>query len=216
MTGNEKDRRTHAHGSRRRARRARRNRIVIAVTVVAVLLLGLIGMGAWMLLAKRPEVTVQVFPMEYEALIRAHAAENEIDPALPAAVILAESSYLPDAVSNANAQGLMQLLPSTAQWIAEKFGETYAEGCLFDPDTNIRYGCWYLGFLTRRFNGNAVCAAAAYHAGQGTVDGWLANPEYSDDGATLKEIPSEATKTYVTRVLRYYERYKALYAPQAA
>ena len=58
-----------------------------------------------------------------------------------AAVILAESSYNPQAVSSVNAQGLMQIMPETGEWIAGKFDETYVEGCLFDPETNIRYGC---------------------------------------------------------------------------
>ena len=201
---------------KRRARRAKRVRRLATVTTVVVLGLGLIGLGLWLLFAQRPEVTVEVYPMEYEALIRSRAAENGLDPALPAAVILAESSYLPEAVSEANAQGLMQLLPTTAQWVAEKFDESYAEGCLFDPETNIKYGCWYLGYLVRRFDGNLTCAVAAYHAGQGTVDDWLANPEYSPDGATLETVPSAATDTYVKRVLRYYEKYQELYAPQAA
>ena len=184
------------------------------VTVVA-LGLGLLGLGLWLLFERRPEVTVQLYPMEYEALIRARAAENGVDPALTAAVILAESSYQPEAVSSVNAQGLMQLLPSTAEWVAGKFDEEYAEGSLFDPEVNVKYGCWYLGYLLRRFDGDVTCAVAAYHAGQGTVDEWLSNPEYSPDGATLARIPSEATDTYVGRVLRYYEKYSELYAAQA-
>jgi soluble lytic murein transglycosylase len=181
-----------------------------------VLMLALTGMGLWLVFLQRPETTVQVYPMTYEAEIRAGAASNGLDPALPAAVILAESSYQPEAVSEANAQGLMQLLPSTAEWVAGKFDETYREGSLFEPETNIKYGCWYLGYLIHRFNGNLTCAIAAYHAGQGTVDGWLANPEYSPDGATLQTIPSSATDTYVKRVLKYYEKYKELYTPSAA
>ena len=194
----------------------RRKRRITTVLVIGLLTLALAGMGLWLLFMQRPETTVQLYPMEYESLIRSNAAENGLDPALPAAVILAESSYMPDAVSTANAQGLMQLLPSTAEWVADKCDEVYQEGSLFDPDTNIQYGCWYLGYLIRRFNGNLTCAIAAYHAGQGTVDGWLANPEYSPDGAVLKLIPSDATDTYVKRVLKYYEKYKELYPPQAA
>jgi len=203
-------------GDRRRRRRARRRRRVVAAVVLGMLALALIGMGLWLLFARRPETTVQIYPMEYEALIRSNAAENGLDPALPAAVILAESSYMPEAVSGVNAQGLMQLLPSTAEWVAGKFDEVYREGSLFEPETNIQYGCWYLGYLIRRFNGNLTCAVAAYHAGQGTVDGWLADPVISPDGATLQTIPSEATDTYVKRVLKYYEKYKELYAPAAA
>jgi len=211
-----RDARPRTSARRRRVRRARRIRRLVTAATVVVLALALAGMGLWLVFARRPEITVEVYPMEYEALIRARAEENGLDPALPAAVILAESSYRPEAVSEANAQGLMQLLPDTAGWVAGKFDEEYVEGCLFDPETNVKYGCWYLGYLTRRFDGDLTCAIAAYHAGQGTVDGWLANPEYSPDGATLSRIPSAATDTYVKRVLKYYEKYRQLYAPQAA
>ena len=196
----------------RKRRRARRRRRIATAAVICALSLALIGLGAWLLLGRHPEITMRVYPMEYEAMIRARAAENGLDPALTAAVILAESDYRPEVVSEANAQGLMQLLPSTADWIAGKFQETYEEGCLFDPETNVKYGSWYLGFLMNRFGGDVTKAVAAYHAGQGRVDEWLANPAYSPDGITLETIPSEATRTYVERVLRYYEKYRELYA----
>ena len=199
-------------GVSRRRRRARRRRQIATVAIIAALSLALVGFGAWLLLNQRPEVTMRVYPMEYEALIRARADENGLDPALVAGLILAESDYRPEVVSEVNAQGLMQLLPSTAEWIAGKFDETYEEGCLFVPETNVKYGCWYLGFLMNRFGGDAKKAVAAYHAGQGRVDEWLANPEYSPDGVTLETIPGDATRTYVERVLRYYEKYQELYA----
>lgn len=106
----------------------------------------------------------------------------------------------------------MQLLPPTAEWIAERLGDVYREGSLFDPETNIHYGCWYLGFLMKRYNGDMRCASSAYHAGQGTVDKWLSDPQYSPDGATLAVIPSNTTDTYVQRVLKYYEKYAEKYA----
>ena len=196
---------------RRRNRRARRARHIAGVTTAVVLALALAGLGAWVLFSRRPELTVQNYPVEYEALIRAYAADNELDPAYPAAVILAESSYLPEAVSSANAQGLMQLLPDTAAWIAGKFGEDYVEGCLFDPETNIKYGCWYLGFLMKRYDGDMTCASAAYHAGQGTVDRWLQDAAYSADGKSLHTIGYASTDTYVKRVLKYYEKYVEIY-----
>lgn len=198
---------------KRSARRgARFGRRLPAIVTVAVLGLALAGFGLWMLFSRTPEVTVQTYPVEYEDLIRAYAAENGLEPAYPAAVIMAESSYRPEAVSSANAQGLMQLLPDTAAWIAGKFGEEYVEGMLFDPETNIRYGCWYLGFLMQRYGGDMTCASSAYHQGQGTVDRWLQDPEISPDGTTLASIPSQATDTYVKRILKYYERYVELYA----
>ena len=197
---------------RRRRRRARRTKRLAAIVAATVLMMALLALGTWVLFSRFPDATIRNYPMEYVAEIRAAARENDLTPGYVAAVILAESSYRPEAVSSADAQGLMQLLPSTAQWIAGKLGEEYVEGCLFDPETNIRYGCWYLGFLMRRYSGDMRCASAAYHAGQGTVDQWLQNPEYAPDGVTLAVIPYDTTNTYVQRVLKYYEKYAELYA----
>ena len=197
---------------KRSERRSALSRRLPAIVTLGVLILALAGFGLWMLFSRTPEITVQTYPVEYEDLIRRYAAENGLDPAYPAAVIMAESSYRADAVSSANAQGLMQLLPDTADWIAGKLDETYTDGSLFDPETNIRYGCWYLGFLMRRYGEDMTCASSAYHQGQGTVDKWLQDPALSADGLTLTSIPSEATDTYVKRVLKYYERYVQLYA----
>ena len=150
--------------------------------------------------------------MKYEAQIGRACAEKGLDPALVYAVVRTESGFDPRAKSNVGAQGLMQLLPSTAEWIAGKFDETYSEGVLFDAETNLRYGCWYLGWLMRRYDGDMRCASSAYHAGQGTVDKWLQNPEYSKDGKTLDVIPFDSTRIYVDRVLKYYEKYEEVYA----
>ena len=190
-------------------RRARRIRLIAAI---AALVLALAGLTVWIVVDRAPEVVMQRYPMEYESTIRLCARLNDIPPAYVAGVILAESSYDPQAVSSVNAQGLMQLLPSTGKWIAGKLGETYTEGCLFDPETNLRYGCWYLGFLMARYNGDMRLSSSAYHAGQGTVDKWLKNPEYSPDGVTLSVIPYQSTETYVQRVLSYYEKYSEIYA----
>ena len=82
----------------------------------------------------------------------------------------------------------MQLMPDTAEWIAHKYNEDgagYSFDSLYDPETNIRYGTWYLGYLSRRFDGDATKIVCAYHAGQGNVDSWLKKPQYSADGVTL-------------------------------
>ena len=201
---------------RRRVLRRRRTRRILLIAAIVVLVLGIAGLVVWLALERTPEITIQSYPVEYEEIIRDYAAQNNIPPAYVASVILAESSYQPDAVSSVEAQGLMQILPSTAEWIAGKLGETYVEGCLFDPETNVRYGCWYLGFLMNRYAGDMRCASSAYHAGQGTVDKWLANPDYSPDGATLSTIPYQSTDTYVQRVLKYYDKYDEIYAENEA
>lgn len=197
---------------RRRSQRARRKARLYKAIGVAVLVLALVGLGTAVLMDRLAERTGMVYPMEYTELIRSRAAAEGLEPAYVAAVILAESSYDPQAVSSVNAQGLMQIMPETGAWIAGKFDETYVEGCLFDPETNIRYGCWYLGYLLRRYDGDKRCSTAAYHSGQGTVDGWLKDPEYSTDGRTLNIIGGPRANTYVGRVLEYYEKYTQLYA----
>lgn len=185
---------------------------LLGVLIAAVLAAGVLGFSIWMLWERQNQTTVTTYPVEYVDLICKYSADNDLDPAYVAAVVLAESSYRADAVSSVNAQGLMQILPSTGEWLAGKFDESYVEGSLFDPETNLRYGCWYLGWLMDRYEGSMQCASSAYHQGQGTVDKWLQNPEYSADGRTLSVIPSEATKTYVERILKYYEKYKEIYA----
>ena len=177
--------------SKKRRRRGRRLSLIVTAAVLA---LALLGLGLWIALDRSPGAVMRTYPMEYESLIRIYSEIYGIPPAYTAAVILAESAYDPEAVSSANAQGLMQLLPPTAEWIAERLGDVYRE------------------FLMKRYNGDMRCASSAYHAGQGTVDKWLSDPRYSPDGATLAVIPSNTTDTYVQRVLKYYEKYAEKYA----
>ena len=200
---------------RRRRRNRRRGRLIRAIILI-ILVLGLIGLVMMLSTEEVQKETVQLYPMEYTELIRANAAEFGLDPAYVAAVVLAESSYNPNAVSSVNAQGLMQIMPDTGQWLAGKIDETYVEGCLFDPAINLRYGCWYLAFLMNRYDGDMRCSSAAYHSGQGTVDKWLKDPAYSLDGKTLDVIPGSNADTYVNRILEYYEKYDELYAQQFA
>lgn len=155
-------------------------------------------------------------PLYYADTITAYADAQELDPALVAAVILCESSYDSKAESRLGARGLMQLMPDTAEWVAHKLGEDgadYSFDNLYDPQTNIRFGTWYLGYLSRRFNGDATKIVCAYHAGQGNVDSWLKNPQYSSDGVTLDVIPTQDTATYASRVLRARDIYRKYYFP---
>ena len=82
---------------------------------------------------------------------------------------------------------------------------------MFDPETNIRFGTWYLRFLSDRFVGDPVKVVCAYHAGQGNVASWLSNPLYSPDGETLATIPTEDTALYCRRVLNARDVYKKYY-----
>ena len=155
-------------------------------------------------------------PLYYGDLITLYAGEQNLDPALVSAVILCESSFDPKAESRLGARGLMQLMPDTAEWVAHKYNEDgagYSFDNLYDPETNIRYGTWYLGYLSRRFGGDATKIVCAYHAGQGNVDSWLKNPQYSADGVTLDVIPTQDTAAYASRVLRARDVYQKYYFP---
>jgi len=203
----------------KKRKRARRNRAIgraVKLIAVIVLLIGVAALVMTLLLDETVEETMPSYPMAYTDLIQNYAAVEGLEPAYVASVIMAESSYRSDAVSSVNAQGLMQIMPSTGEWIAGKFDEEYTEGCLFDPETNIRYGCWYLGFLMDRYDGDMRCSSAAYHSGQGTVDKWLKDPMYSSDGRTLDVIPGSNADTYVNRILEFYEVYEKIYADYAA
>ncbi|MBP5661660.1 MAG: lytic transglycosylase domain-containing protein [Clostridia bacterium] len=147
-------------------------------------------------------------PLKYEEFVTASAQECGLDPYLVYAVISAESSFEADAVSGAGAQGLMQLMPETAAWIASRDG--LEGGDLLDAQVNIQLGCHYLAYLSQRFGGDITLVLAAYNGGEGNVDGWL--KKYSSDGKTLTKIPYKETAQYVKKVSTRYELYTKLYA----
>jgi len=141
-----------------------------------------------------------LYPIKYSDIIARYAAEYGHSEALVYGLIRAESKFRQDAVSKKGASGLMQLSEGTAGEGAAEIGiEGYGFSEIFEPDINIRLGCWYLAKMVKRF-GDEGTALAAYNAGPGTVADWLTNPEYSDDGVTLRHIPYSETRAYVGRV----------------
>lgn len=152
----------------------------------------------------------------YQPLIERYAAEYNLRPAFVAAIIRNESSFRTDAESSVGARGLMQLMPDTAEWIAGKIGDSnYSFEHLYDAETNIRYGCWYLNYLSKLFRGDAVLVSSAYHAGQTTVTRWLSDKGISSDGVTIPvdKLPDGPTKQYAGRVTTSYGIYEALLYP---
>lgn len=157
---------------------------------------------------------VDAHPIYYKDLIEQYAAENNLHPAFVEAIILNESSYRTDAESSVGARGLMQIMPDTAEWIAGKLKESsYSFDNMYDAETNIKYGTWYLGYLSKLFRGDPILVSAAYHAGQGEVTGWLSDPSMSEDGVTIKleNMIDGPTKRYAGRVTKAYGVYEALY-----
>ena len=145
------------------------------------------------------------YPLEYEHIVRGHAQNYELDPALLAAVIYRESKFDADARSASGALGLMQLLPDTAKGIAvHTGGSRFRVRDLYDPEINVRYGSFYLRRLLVKY-GNERSALAAYNAGQTNVDRWLEEGE----GIQFPE-----TREYVDEVLDARGVYADAYADE--
>lgn len=175
---------------------------ILSVVLCLVLLLG----GGLYLGAK------EIFPLRYETEISTWSETYAIDPYLIMGIIRAESSFQADAVSAADAMGLMQLTEETATQVAQWLEvDGFQSEQLFDPDCNIRFGTRYVQWLMEQFDGDLKNTLAAYNAGIGTVKKWLTDSRYSHDGVTLHTIPYRETANFVNRVTTYQELYRILY-----
>jgi len=194
----------------KRARAARRRR-------QAFQLLGFLAAVSFGALLLRPLFTSAVhdltaLPLAHQDAIRTQAYEKRLDPSLIAAVIYAESKFN-DSTSSAGALGLMQLLPSTAHFIADRSGGTaFTTEDLSTPEINIAYGSWYLRYLLDRYDGDEVLALAAYNGGMGNVDKWVAEAGARGERLDITDIPFPETRAYVQRVLDVRREYRRTYA----
>ena len=148
-------------------------------------------------------------PLGDTAIIREQASEKHLDPALIAAVIYAETKFEPRP-SSAGAQGLMQILPATAYYLAHLSGGTrFTASDLATPSVNVAYGSYYLRYLLDHYNGNEMLAVAAYNGGLANVDSWLAHARAAGHDLTVEAIPFPETREYVRRVLAAQRVYRA-------
>jgi len=146
------------------------------------------------------------YPLRYTSIVRGHAANYHLDPALLAAVIETESKFNPGATSAAGAVGLMQLTPSTAKGIALRTGGSrFRVSDLTNPEINVRYGSWYLRHLLDHYADNERLALAAYNAGEENVDHWQSEH---------KGIQFVETREYVDKVERLKKLYRRVYASE--
>jgi soluble lytic murein transglycosylase len=145
------------------------------------------------------------YPLEYQDIVRGHARNYDLDPALLAAVIYQESKFEADAKSESGAIGLMQLLPSTAHGIAiHTGGSRFRTSDLYDPEINVRYGSFYLRRLLNKYDDERT-ALAAYNAGQRNVDEWR---------AAGKGIAFAETRAYVEHVQELKRIYRDAYGSE--
>ncbi len=189
--------------------------LLICLAFAAVL--GLVGVVRWVgsgaAGAEAPGWYARVaYPLSYDGAIRSSARRNDLDPALVAAVIYAESQFDPRAVSDQGAVGLMQVLPDTADQIArETGGVSFTSADLQDPAINIRYGTRYLRTVLDQFGDNEVAAVAAYNAGAGAVSKWVAEARAAGHPLRVADIPFPETRAYVHRVMHLKAAYRKAY-----
>ncbi len=174
--------------------------------VLAALVVGLIVSGV-------DDVVRRLgLPLSDASVIREQAGQKHLDPALIAAVIYAETKFDPRP-SPAGAEGLMQILPGTAYFIAHMSGGTrFTAGDLATPRINVAYGSYYLRYLLQHYNGNEMLAVAAYNAGLANVDSWVAHANAAGTSLTVATIPFPETREYVQRVLEAQREYRTDYS----
>jgi soluble lytic murein transglycosylase len=161
---------------------------VVAAVIIGALFYGVFGV---------------LYPLRYKAEIIKYAELNSLPPALVASLINAESGFDHTKVSPKGAVGLMQIMPTTASYVAQKYAMSAVTPNLFNVGENVALGTKYLAYLIGRF-GDTATALFAYNAGEGKVAGWL-----SQNGETvLTECPYPETNAYVAKVMRGMNFYK--------
>lgn len=188
-----------------------------AISVVALLLVGcavaaLLMFTTNLLDGTKNKIMSYFFPQEYSQYVTEYSAKYGVDEALIYAVIRTESGFRVEVESSAGAVGLMQLMPSTFEWLqSSKDGNvTLSKQDMKSPQINIEYGTYLLSILLDKYDDERV-AVAAYNAGMTNVDEWLSNKTYSPDGKTLSQIPFGETSEYVERVQKTRSVYESLY-----
>jgi soluble lytic murein transglycosylase len=153
-----------------------------------------------------------LFPKPYWMDLKKSAVANGLDPYLVASLIRQESEFNPNAVSRANAVGLMQLLPKTGKTVAKEVKlKRFNASQLYTPAVNLELGTRYFRGMVDKFGGSFEYALAAYNAGSDRVDDWLAQGKYRDPQEFVESIPFTETREYVQAILRNANVYKQLY-----
>lgn len=184
-----------------------RNVIIMFLSVV-------VAAGAFYVITQNlscAEKTVQesLYPVKYSSYVDTYSEKYGLDKALVYGVIKTESDFDPEAESHAGAKGLMQIMPESFEWLQGLRNEELDENMIYNPETNIDYGCYLLDYF-RDYYGDIYTAVAAYNAGF-KVGEWLKDSRYSNDGKTLVDMPYNETLHYVEKVRKSEKMYNKLY-----
>lgn len=150
-----------------------------------------------------------IFPIKYENTIEKYCEEYGVNPPLVYALIKAESNFRENSLSHAGAKGLMQITDETFEYCLKKLDIPHAN--IFNTESNLQCGIWYLSYLIDKYGGNIKNAVAAYNAGETNVGRWLKDPKYSEDSKNLSDIPFWETKRHVGKIERYVKIYENIY-----
>lgn len=198
--------------AKRRSRRKKRLMMGLAVLLVIATAVGVLAI-AWTAMDAGYDTYIKsTYTLEYYDTVIAACEQYDVSPSLVYAVIRTESKFDPNAVSSADARGLMQLTAVALEWIrlrSDEFDDVTLDQ-LFDPATNIRCGVYFISLLQEQFSDEQT-VVAAYNAGLGKVRDWLGDSTYSDDGKTLHTIPYAETRSYVKRVASSKAIYQEYY-----
>ncbi len=160
---------------------------------------------------QHPNYWSALYPLAYMDAMQAAARQREINPLLVISIARQESKFDPETKSSVGALGLMQVIPSTAQFVAAKIDlPTYS---LVTPADNIKLGTWYLAHVHDRVKNNSLLAIAGYNAGPGNVSKWVKEISLSDPDEFVEKIPFDETQGYVRNVLGNYWNYLRTYNP---
>lgn len=197
-----------------KSRRSRKNKsgfgcFKFLLFLVIIIILALFGIQKYNSLDIGGKIKRNQYPLKYQHFVETYAEKNGLDKYLVYAVIRTESKFDANAVSTSKAKGLMQLTDETGTDCANKLKlMKYKNELLFDPETNIRLGCFYLKSLIQKYNSVEI-ALAAYNGGPGNVDDWIKS--HGNSKTELKTIPFSETEAYVEKVIDTQKMYKSIY-----
>ena len=192
--------------SKPRPRKRRRRYIKSLIFCLVAMLIAVTGFFAF-----RHFYYDVFYPVKYSEYVEKYANMRGLDIEFVYAVIHSESGFDSNAVSSANAKGLMQLMDDTFEWLQTKddTDEVYGADRLFDPEINIKYGTLLLQLNMESYTYKSE-TLVAYHQGRGQLQNWLDDPTVSADGIKLDRIPSAVTEAYVDNVLKAEQKYKEI------
>ncbi len=152
------------------------------------------------------------FVLDYKDQINIYSRVHRISPSMVSAIVFVESRFNATARSHKGALGLMQIMPSTGEWVAEQMQwEKFSVSDLYVPEKNLAVGIWYLAYLKKNFNHNEYLALASYNAGFRYVSQWLKEGTWDGNKIKIEQIPFPETKKYIMRIIVLRKIYHYLY-----